>query len=59
MRCSRGLKEDSEEEAWVRVESVIALIVDIGSLISLECHASPRNVRDAVLPWQERKGVVM
>ena len=59
MRCSRALEEDLGEEAWVRVESVIALIVDIGSLISLECHASPRNVRDAVLQWQERKGVVM
>ena len=53
MSCSRGLEEDSEEEAWVRVESVIALIVDIESLISLEYHASPRSVPDAVLPWRD------
>jgi len=53
MRCSRALEEDLGEEAWVRVESVIALIVDIESLISLEYHASPRSVPDAVLPWRD------
>ena len=55
MRCSRALEEDLEEEDWVRVENVIVLIVDIESLISLEYHASPRNVPDVVLPWQGRR----
>jgi len=51
--CNIGLEGDLGEEDWVREESVTAPIADIGSLINLEYHASPRNVPDVELPWRD------